>query len=126
MDTSTTERDLRCEAIRRHLGGEKPHTICEDLERSPRWFDKWWAEYQHHPLTDFTDRSRAPKTSPSQTPEEVVQTIVAVRQTLEAATTPETRYGLIGPRAIQTHLEGLGLDPPSSATIQRILHAQGL
>jgi hypothetical protein len=40
MDTPITEQHLRREAIRRHLGGETPHTICEDLQRSPRWFDK--------------------------------------------------------------------------------------
>ena len=44
MDTPTTEQDWRREAIRRHLSGEKPRAIDEDLERSPRWFDKWWAE----------------------------------------------------------------------------------
>ena len=126
MDTPTTEQDLRREAIRRHLSGEKPRTIYEDLERSPRWFDKWWAEYRHHPWTDFADHSRAPMTSPSQTPEAVVQAIVAARRTLEAATTPDTRYGLIGARAIQTHLEGLGIDPPSTATIQRTLQAHDL
>ncbi len=52
--------------------------------------------------------------------------MITARQTLEAAATPETRYGLIGPAAIQTHLEGLGLEPPSVATIERILHVAGL
>ena len=108
MDTPITEQDLRREAIRRHLGGEKPRAICEDLRRSPRWFDKWWAEYRHNPWTDFADHARIPKTSPSQTPKEVVQAIVSVRRTLEAATTPDTRYGLIGPCAIQSRLEDLG------------------
>ncbi len=126
MDTPITEQDLRREAIRRHLTGEKPRAICKDLKRSPRWFDKWWAEYRRNPWTDFTDRSRTPRTSPSQTPEEIEQAVVAVRQTLEAATTPETRYGLIGPAAIQTQLENLGTEPPSIATIQRIIHAHGL
>ena len=126
MDTPITEQDLRREAIRRHLTGEKPRAICKDLERSPRWFDKWWAEYRRNPWTDFTDRSRTPRTSPSQTPEEIEQAVVAVRQTLEAATMPETRYGLIGPAAIQTQLENLGIEPPSIATIQRIIHAHSL
>jgi putative transposase len=45
---------------------------------------------------------------------------------LEAATTPETRYGLIGPRAIQARLEALEIEPPSRATIQRILQSHGL
>ena len=126
MDIPTNEQDLRREAIRRRLCGEKRRAICHDLDRSTRWFDKWWAEYLQNPRTDFADHSRAPDTSPDQTPEAVVQAVVSVRQTLEAATTPDTRYGLIGPRPIQTQLERLGIEPPSESTIQRILHAQGL
>lgn len=126
MDTPSPEQILRREAIRRRLGGEKRRDICDDLDRSPRWFDKWWAEYRRNPRTDLADRSRAPKTSPSQTPDAMVQAVISARQTLEAAATPETRYGLMGPAAMQTHLEGLGLEPPSVATIQRILHAEGL
>jgi len=55
-----------------------------------------------------------------------VQTVVSLRKTLEAAATPGTRYGLIGPRAIQGRLEDLRIEPPSLATIQRILQAHGL
>lgn len=126
METPTPEQLLRREAVRCHLCGEKRQAICEDLERSPSWFDKWWAEYQANPQTDFADHSRRPHTSPTQTPEELAQAVLSARQTLEAAATPETRYGLIGPRAIQTHLEGLGLAPPSVPTIQRLLRAAGL
>jgi putative transposase len=126
METPSPEQVLRREAIRRRLCGEKRHVICDDLDRSRRWFDKWWAEYQRHPATDLADRPRTPTTSPSRTSDQVVQAVITARQTLEAAATPETRYGLIGPRAIQAHLEGLDLEPPSVATIQRILHAAGL
>jgi hypothetical protein len=55
-----------------------------------------------------------------------VQAVVSIRHTLEAAATPKTRYGLIGPRAIQGQLEDLHIEPPSLATIQRILQTQGL
>lgn len=126
MDTQTAEQDLRREAIRRRLAGEQRCDISHDLNRSPRWFSKWWAEYQRHPRMNFADRSRAPHTSPHQTSDEMVQTIVSIRKTLEAGATPETRYGLIGPRAIQDQLERLNMEPPSVATIQRILHAHGL
>lgn len=126
MGTQTSEQDLRREAIRRRLGGEPRKTICEDLDRSLRWFSKWWAVYQRDPETDFTDGSRAPCTSPNKTPDEIVRAIVSIRRTLEAAMTPETRYGLIGPRAIQGQLDHLKLAVPSTATIQRILQAEGL
>ncbi len=122
MDTFTTEQDVRREAIRRHLQGEKPRDICRDLGRSLSWLDKWWAEYQQNPETEFADHSRAPHTSPQQTPRSVERAIVVTRRTLEAARTPDTKYGLIGAHAIHTHLERLGVEPvPSDPTIQRIL-----
>ena len=126
METPTPEKTLRREAIRRRLRGAKRLDICDDLDRSPRWFDKWWAEYQRHPRTDFADGSRVPKTSPTRTSDDLVQAVVSARRTLEAAATRDTRYGFIGPRAIQTHLEGLGIEPPSGATIQRIMQAEHL
>jgi transposase-like protein len=81
MDIPTTEQELRREAIRRRLAGEHRCTICADLERSPSWFSKWWAEYQTNAQLDFADRSRAPQTSPQQTSEEMVQTVVSIRRT---------------------------------------------
>jgi hypothetical protein len=91
MDTDTSEQALRREAIRRRLAQEKRKVICTDLERSTSWFDKWWAEYRRHPHTDLTDRSRAPHTSPHATPKPVVQAVVDMRRTLEAAITTETK-----------------------------------
>ena len=126
METPTPEQLLRREAVRRRVGGEKRSAICDDLGCSPSWFDKWWAEYQANPQTDFADRSRRPHSSATQTPDAIAHAVISARQTLEAAATPETRYGLIGPRAIQTHLDGLGIEQPSESTIQRLLHAAGL
>jgi transposase-like protein len=133
MDVPTSEQLLRLEAIRRRLQGERRLDICSDLNRSESWFDKWWNEYRHHPKTDLADRSRAPHTSPQQTPATVEQAVLSIRQALEAGQTPETQYGLIGHRAIHGELERLGIKPlPSPATIQRILarhtltHPRGL
>lgn len=126
MDKHLSEQALRCEAIRRRLAGETRKQICHDLGRSTSWFDKWWAAYRCDPHIDFADHSRTPHTSPNQTPAALVQTILSVRQTLEAATTAETKYGLIGPRAIQAALAQLQIVPPSVAAIQRILQAHGL
>lgn len=127
MDTKTAEQALRREAIRRHLLGERRGDICYDLNRTTRWFDKWWAQYLRDPQTDFGDRSRAPHTSPQAMPSCVVQAVLAIRRTFEAAKTPETKYGLIGKRAIRGELERLEIDPlPSCATIQRIVARHGL
>ena len=127
MDTHESEQALRREAIRRHLQGEPRGRICDDLGRSPRWFDKWWHRYQIEPQSDLADRSRAPHTSPQAMPPAVSEAVVAVRQILEVAATAETRYGLIGAASIQTQLARLRITPlPSVATIQRILAAQEL
>jgi transposase-like protein len=126
MDSNTSEQALRREAIRRYLGGGRRKQICIDLDRSPSWFDKWLAEFWENPRTDFADHSRTPHHSPQQTPDTVAQAIVAIRQSLEAATTPATRYGLIGAVTIQKCLDDLGLEPPSASTIQRILRAHHL
>jgi hypothetical protein len=122
MTMTTNEQNLRREAIRRRVQGERRCDICRDLNRATSWFDKWWAEYRRNPQTDFADRSRAPHRSPHQMPAAVVQAVLAIRQTLEQATTPQTRYGLIGARAIWTRLKELHVSPlPSEPTIQRIL-----
>lgn len=127
MDTHLNEQAVRREAVRRRLQGENRKAICQALDRSPRWFDKWWAAYRAHPQTDFGARSRAPNTSPQQMPPKVIQAVIAARHVLEQAATPATRYGLIGARAIWGHLKQLGLNPlPSAATIQRILAKYGL
>jgi len=127
MDTCAREQALRREAIRRHLAGERRGTICRDLERSPRWFNKWWAVYQRDPRTDFADQSRRPRTSPRQLSAEVERTIVTVRKALATARTSPTRYGLIGSGAIQGQLIELKVQPvPGQRTIQRVLQQHGL
>ncbi len=126
MNTHTSEQELRREAIRRRLRGERRREICDDLGRSTSWFDKWWADYQQNPRIDFADRSRTPHHSPTRTPALVRQAVISIRQTLEAAATPDTRYGLIGAPAIQNQLKYLGLESCSESTIQRILRTHGL
>lgn len=127
MDTANTEQALRQEAIRRRLQGERRCDICRDLERSPRWFDKWWAEYQRCPTTDLSDRSRAPHTSPQRLAPEIVAAVVAIRQNLEAADSAATCYSPIGHRAIAGQLAELKFERiPGLTSIQRILRTHGL
>jgi putative transposase len=122
MDSFTNEQALRREAIRRRLEGQSRRAICQALDRSLRWFDKWWAEYQRNPETDFANRSRAPHRSPHQTPASVVAAVLALRHLLEQGASSQMRYGLIGARAIWARLKELHVSPlPSVPTIQRIL-----
>lgn len=119
---STSEQELRREAIRRRLNGERRRDICQDLERSTRWFDKWWAEFKSDPQTDFADRSRAPLTVSSMATPALERLVIQVRQAFESA-----NHGLIGARAIWGKLIELKVKPlPSVATIQRILARHGL
>ena len=63
MDSFTNEQALRREAIRRRLEGQSRRAICHALDRSLRWFDKWWAEYRQNPHIDFAFCSRSPHRS---------------------------------------------------------------
>lgn len=127
MDDYTAEQELRHEAIRRHLKGQPRLVICHDLQRSTRWFDRWWAEYRRNPHTDFAEHSRAPHTSPTRTAPEIEQAVIKIRRTLEAGQTRATKYGFIGAGAIQDEFDHLHITPrPSLSTIQRILARHGL
>jgi hypothetical protein len=122
MDTSTDVQQVRREAIRRRLAGERACDIYRDLGQSRSWFDKWWAHYRHTPQTDFANRSRAPHNSPMRMPAYVAHAIVQVRRNLEAAA-----CGLIGAPTIQDELVRLALEPiPSTSFIQEVLAAEGL
>ncbi|HEV8063820.1 MAG TPA: helix-turn-helix domain-containing protein [Acidimicrobiales bacterium] len=88
-----SEEELRREAVRRRLAGESPDSIAEALGRTSRWVRKWVARHeeagQHE--TWASERSRAPLRSPSATPADVVDQIIAARQRLVA--NPRARYG---------------------------------
>jgi putative transposase len=119
---STNEQELRREAIRRRLSGERRIDICRDLGYSPRWFDKWWSAFKCDPHMDFADRSRAPLARPTTPPLEIEQLVVELRQRMESAD-----YGLIGARAMWGQLIELKVRPlPSLPTIQRILARHSL
>lgn len=126
-DTPSPETTLRQEAIRRHLQGEPIARICRDLQHSRRWFYVWWHRYHQLGLEGLVDRPRAPRAVPGKTPASVEHAIVTLRRELEAGDSPQTKYGLIGRRAIQRRLRQLPVTPvPSLATIQRTLARHGL
>ncbi len=64
MDICRLESAVRREAIRRRVPDERRLDISRDLGRSTSWFDKHWAPFRRNPNADFTDRLRAPRTSP--------------------------------------------------------------
>ncbi len=65
-------------------------------------------------------RSKRPKTTPTETSENVRERVIELRREL-------TADGLdAGPVTIVWHLEQEGLNAPSTSTIRRILHHAGL
>ena len=87
---------------------------------SRQYLHKLLARYREDGLAGLEPRSRAPLISPQQVTDRVRQRIFTLRAALVAE-------GLdAGPVTIAWHLRGEGLQPPSTSTIRRILHASGL
>jgi putative transposase len=119
-----SEEELRREAVRRRLAGESPDQIASALGRTDRWVRKWVARHAEDGHADrwAQERSRAPRNSPTRTPDELRDQILAARERLVA--NPRAKYGSL---AIQWELRRLGVDPiPPSRTIERVLARAGL
>lgn len=119
-----SEEQLRVEAVRRRLEGESPTEIAAALGRTTRWVRKWVARHGEDGHDDrwAESRSQAPLTSPTKTPEWLVEQILASRARLVA--NPRAQYGSL---AIQWDLRRVGVEPiPPSRTIERVLERAGV
>jgi hypothetical protein len=119
-----SEEELRREAVRRRLGGEGPEEIAESLGRTSRWVRKWVARHGMESGEDTwaQNRSRAPHTSPTRTPDRLAAQILAARERL--VSNPRAQYGSL---AIQWELRRLGVEPiPPSRTVERVLQRAGV
>lgn len=104
--------------------------LAEEIGRSERWARKWLARFEDVETPDFSmfkSQSRAPKTRPRQTPEEVKDVICELRETLS-----EQYHRPAGPSLIRHHLledETLKQTdffiPTSSRTITKVLLERG-
>jgi len=116
------EEELRQTAINRHIqGGESPKDVYTSLNRSKKWFFKWLIRYQTGAPDWFKERSRAPKTKPSEIDVESKERILLTRQQLVDAP-----YAQIGVSAIKWELKKQGFQFPSDSTINRVLKREGL
>jgi len=87
---------------------------------SRRHLQRLLARYREGGLEALEPRSRRPKSMPNQTPARIRERIVELRLGLGSE-------GLdAGPVTIAWHLEKEGLNAPSTSTIRRILHGEGL
>ena len=115
MDEAAEEK-LRKNAIRLHLKGESPGEICRMLERSRNWFYEWKERFDSGDADWFKSRDRAPGTVANKTPETVETQVLAVRKRLESS-----RFSQVGAFSIQWEMKRLGMKPPPTWTIDRIL-----
>jgi len=112
-----THEQRRQRAIDRYLAGDPIEDICQELACSKSWLYKWRDRYLATDLSWSAARSRRPRTTPTKTPQRIVQVVVALRQTL-------AQQGHdCGAAAIQRALAQQGIEPvPAQRTIYRILH----
>jgi hypothetical protein len=113
----------RFKSIRMVLRGIKSCIILQAVQRSRAWLSKWRTRYEQFGLAGLKSRSRRPQASPQQHSAWLVREIVRIRRRLV-----RQKVGLIGAHAVQQELRSLKLikRAPSPATINRILHQQGL
>jgi transposase-like protein len=106
----------RQRAIDRYLAGDPIEDICRELACSKSWLYKWRDRHRAAAPSWSEERSRSPRTTPTKTPQRIVQAVVALHQTL-------AQHGPgCGAAAIPQALAQQGLAPvPSPRTIYRIL-----
>lgn len=112
-------RRLRGEAVRRRLAGESPERIAASLGRSRRWVSKWVGRYAAG--GEEWAEGRKPGRVVNRTDPAVETQVIAVRRRLQ-----ENPWAQIGSDAIAWELEKLGIRPPATRTIERILGRAGL
>jgi transposase InsO family protein len=99
--------------------GRSKSEVARDFGVSRRWVQKLCTRYATEGEAALEPRSRRPRRSPKRTSVLVEDAIVELRKDLE-------QQGLdAGAATIRTHLEREGVDPPSVATIWRVLSRRG-
>lgn len=87
---------------------------------SRRQLHRLLTRYRDDGLDAVEPRSRRPKSNPATTPDKIREEIIVLRRQLTADGHDA------GPVTIAWHLERAGHRPPSTSTIRRILHTNGL
>lgn len=113
---SKGEERRRREAVRRRLAGEPVGEIARTVGRSRQWVARWVRRYEPADPDWASERSRAARTVANRTPAAVEAQVLEVRERLVAHP-----WAQIGAEAIAWELEKLGIDAPTTRTIERIL-----
>ena len=118
-----TEYELRQEAIRRYLTGEKVLKIAQSLKKSRKWLHTWIKRFNEKKDSDwFKDLSKAPLNIQKTLTEEIEQHILLIRKDLM-----NEKMAQIGAISIQYEFEKRGIKPPPDVwTINRVIKKYGL
>ena len=106
-------------AVSGSLEGVNVTKLCADLGTTTKTFYKWKRRYEAEGVAGLKPRSRRPKRSPAQTLVVVEDRIVELRKQLD------DEHLDAGAATICWHLERRGVQPPSEATVWRILKRRG-
>lgn len=121
------ELSKRQAAIRLRLAGETIEAICRTIQRTDRWFHKWWKRYMTLGPEGLYDLTRANQQVVNRIPPHIERAILSIRRRLAARATPQSRYSLVGAPQIRAELETLGYTPlPSLRTIARVIARAGM
>lgn len=118
-----SERERAIHLLR---GGYRVSEVANAIGRSVAWVRKWRRRHQVESWAGLSSRSRAPRTCPQRVPDEIRRAVCRVRSELEAAAHDSDQLHYIGAGAIQARLASQGIQPPSTASIERILRRAGM
>ena len=119
--TPMDQEDVRKEAVRRFLAGERSRRICSEFRRSKRWLLKWAQRSKTGGPDGFKGRDKKPERCPHQTDLGLEQQVIEARKKLEVS-----KYSRVGPLAVAWELHEAGVKAPPPRTISRILRRHGL
>ena len=113
---SQQRKEHRTQAIDPYLAGDKIEDICRQLVCSKSWLSTWRNRYDAPNPAWAQERSKRPKSHPTQTLERLAQAVVSLSLTLRHDGTGD------GVAAITQALTQQGGEPvPSRRTMYRIL-----
>ena len=85
--------DLRADFVQRLKRGERMTDLCAEYGISRKTGHKIWNRYQDKGVAGLVDESRAPKTIPHRTGEEVVELVEVEPDSRHAVVDPDERWG---------------------------------
>ena len=107
----------RQDAIARYLAGDPIETICREMGCAKSWLYKWKKRYEASKPAWVQERSRRPKSTPTQTSEALESVIVHLRDSLALGESCGVSAQVIREHLRRHHGDAL----PSRRTISRIL-----